>query len=67
MKKLLLLCFVFLLSGNFYAQETAAQKKKAAQQTKKRAKSHANMISNKLCGFSFFIALNKKDFRIFRV
>ncbi|MEM8522369.1 hypothetical protein [Flavobacterium sp. PL12] len=42
MKKLLLLCFVFLLSGNFYAQETAAQKKKAAQQTEKLAKAKAD-------------------------
>ena len=29
MKKLLLLSFVFLLSTNFYAQETALEKKKA--------------------------------------
>ena len=35
MKKLLLLSFALLLSGNFYAQETVAEKKAAKAKTEK--------------------------------
>ena len=37
MKKLLLLSFALLLSGNFYAQETAAEKKATKAKTEKMA------------------------------
>lgn len=42
MKKLFLLCFLVVLSGNFYAQETATTTKAKSEATAKKKKADAD-------------------------